>query len=158
HGAALHRAAVDHDRAGAALAGVAAHVRAGQPQLLAQHLDEERARFDVHVGAPAVDLQGNRDHVTSMDALRGRAWRATVARREQAPAAPPFTTPQWQPADERGPTPPRASRACLFRAGRDGSMQAELLELVEADLRCGEDVDRRLARRLEVRAQVLLAA
>ncbi len=35
HRAALHRLAVDQDRAGAALARVAADVRAGQPQVVA---------------------------------------------------------------------------------------------------------------------------
>ena len=47
HGARLHRAAVDMDDAGAALAGVAADMGAGQPQMLAQELDQQRARIDV---------------------------------------------------------------------------------------------------------------
>jgi hypothetical protein len=41
HVAGLHRAAVQVDGAGAALGGVAAHVRAGEAQLLAQELDEK---------------------------------------------------------------------------------------------------------------------
>ena len=40
------RAVEMHD-AGAALAGVAADVRAGEPQVLAQELHQQRARIDV---------------------------------------------------------------------------------------------------------------
>ena len=52
HVARLHRAAVDVDGARAALAGVAADVRAGEPQVVAQELDEQRARVDVGVDRP----------------------------------------------------------------------------------------------------------
>ena len=45
--AGLRAAAVDEDGAGAALAGVAADVRAGQAQLLAQEVDEQHAGLDV---------------------------------------------------------------------------------------------------------------
>ena len=47
HRARLDRPAVDVDGAGAALAGVAADVRAGEPELLAQRLDEQRAPLDL---------------------------------------------------------------------------------------------------------------
>ena len=46
HRARLHRAAVQVHGAGAALRGVAADVRAGQLQLLADQLDQQRARVD----------------------------------------------------------------------------------------------------------------
>ena len=47
HGAGLDRLAVDMHDAGAALAGVAADMGAGQAQLLAQELDQQRARLDL---------------------------------------------------------------------------------------------------------------
>src|SRR5918996_3555417 len=47
HGAALHRFAIDVDHAGAALAGVAADVGAGQIELLAYKLDQEGTRLDL---------------------------------------------------------------------------------------------------------------
>src|SRR4029078_12475213 len=45
--ARLYRLAGDMDYAGAALRGVAAHMRSGEPQLLAQELHQKGARFDV---------------------------------------------------------------------------------------------------------------
>ena len=45
--AGLDRDAVEQDRAGAAVRRVAADVRAGQPQVLAQEMDEEEARLDL---------------------------------------------------------------------------------------------------------------
>jgi len=47
HRARLDGAAVDVDRAAAALARIAPDVRAGQLQLVAQHIDEQRAVFHV---------------------------------------------------------------------------------------------------------------
>ena len=47
HGAGLHRLAVDQDDAGAAVAGVAAPVRAGEAERLAQEVHEQQPRFDV---------------------------------------------------------------------------------------------------------------
>ena len=55
----LHRPAVDVHRARAALAGVAADVRAGQSELLAQELDEQRPRIDGPADRLAVDGEGN---------------------------------------------------------------------------------------------------
>ena len=43
----LTRLAVDMHDAGAALGGVAADMGAGQPQILAQELDQQRARLDI---------------------------------------------------------------------------------------------------------------
>ena len=45
--AALHRLAVQVDRAGAAVAGVAADVRAGQLEVVAEEVDEQPPRVDV---------------------------------------------------------------------------------------------------------------
>ena len=62
HGAGLHRDAVDMHDAGAALAGVAADMGAGQPQLLAQQFDQQGAAFDLHRVLLAVYRQGDLRH------------------------------------------------------------------------------------------------
>ena len=59
HGARLHGLAVDVHRAGAAGRGVAADVRAGQPESIAEELDEQQARLDVLLDAPAVHRQAD---------------------------------------------------------------------------------------------------
>ena len=46
----------------AALAGVAAHMRAGQTQLLAQHLDEQRTAFDFDAVTLAIHRQVDLRH------------------------------------------------------------------------------------------------
>ncbi len=56
HGAGLDRAAIDVDHAGAALAGVAADMGAGEAEMLAQELDQQRARLDLARHRLAVDL------------------------------------------------------------------------------------------------------
>jgi hypothetical protein len=61
HRAGLHRLAVHVHGAGAALRGVAAHVRAGETQVLAEVGDEERARLDLPGDSLAVDLHGYPD-------------------------------------------------------------------------------------------------
>src|SRR5262249_38299577 len=66
HLAALHPLPVDHHHAGAALAGVAADVGPGEPEVLAQELHEERAWLDVDGPGLTVDLQGDRGHETSV--------------------------------------------------------------------------------------------
>src|SRR2546427_11631526 len=55
HRARLHRAAVEEHRAGAAVGGIAADVRAGHPEVLAEEMDKERARLDVDVVRRSVD-------------------------------------------------------------------------------------------------------
>ena len=45
--ARLDRVAIDQHRAGAALTGVAADVRAGQAEVIADEIDQQRARIDV---------------------------------------------------------------------------------------------------------------
>ena len=62
HGAGLDRLAVDMDDAAAALRGVAADMGAGQPQDLAQELDQQRARLDGGVDGFAVHRQRNGRH------------------------------------------------------------------------------------------------
>ena len=50
------------DRTAAALAGVAADMGAGQPQVLAQELDEQRAPLDLAADRFAVHRHGNDGH------------------------------------------------------------------------------------------------
>ena len=60
--ARLRAAAVDEHRAGAALAGVAADVRAGEVQLLAQEVHEQHPRLDVGFPHLAVHRHRNSGH------------------------------------------------------------------------------------------------
>ena len=55
HRAGLDRPPVDVDGAGAALAGVAADVRPGQVEVLAQRLDQEASRLDVQLAGRPID-------------------------------------------------------------------------------------------------------
>ena len=57
--ARFHGATVDVHGAGAALPGVAADVGAGQPQVLAQKLHQQRARIKRGADGFAVDGQGD---------------------------------------------------------------------------------------------------
>ena len=50
------------DGAGAALRRVAADVRAGQPETLTQHMDQELARLQVELVSPAVDDERDTSH------------------------------------------------------------------------------------------------
>ena len=62
HRAALHGAAVDEHRARAALARVAADVRARQPEPVAERVDEQRAPVDVERARLAVDRERDVRH------------------------------------------------------------------------------------------------
>ena len=55
HGARLHRDAIDQHQAGAALRGVAADMGAGEAQVVAQELDQQRAVLDIGRDRLAVD-------------------------------------------------------------------------------------------------------
>ena len=80
HRARLHGPAVDVDGAGAALAGVAADVRAGQVEILAERLDEEPSGLDVELPVLAVDLERDvqlahrGDLLSPVDNGGGDAW------------------------------------------------------------------------------------
>ena len=63
-GAGLDRLAVDMNRAGAALGGVAAHMGAREAQVLAQIFDEKRAGFDGNARGLAVHRHGYLGHVS----------------------------------------------------------------------------------------------
>src|SRR2546426_5168853 len=66
-GAGLHGLAIEQHRAGAAVGGVAADVRAGQAQVLAEQVDEKQSRLDLHAVRSAVDGQ--------LDVMRGHGYR-----------------------------------------------------------------------------------
>ena len=82
--ARLRAAAVDEHRARAALARVAADVRAGQVELFAQEVHEQRARLDVRLAHLAVD--GDRDLRHGSPFTRNEEAEWTVSSR--LPAAP----------------------------------------------------------------------
>ena len=63
--ATLDRLTVDVHHAGAALAGVAPHMGAGQIEVLAKELDQERARLDLSRHRLAVHRHGNAGHSVS---------------------------------------------------------------------------------------------
>jgi hypothetical protein len=65
HGAGFHRLAIHMHDAGAALAGVATHMRAGQANLVAQQLDQQGAFLDSNRLTLAVNRQCHLRHVSS---------------------------------------------------------------------------------------------
>src|SRR5690349_8219853 len=83
HRARLHRAAVHVHRARAALRGVAADVRAGEPELLADELHEQRARIHAAGHGLAVDRQRNGNvHGVSFGPYEWNRHRAERAARD----------------------------------------------------------------------------
>ena len=62
HSAGLHRLAVHEHGAGAARGRVAADVRPGQSETVAQHVDEELTRLQVELVADAVDSKRDASH------------------------------------------------------------------------------------------------
>jgi hypothetical protein len=73
HGAGFHGAAVDMHDAGAALAGVAADVGAGQAKFFAQELNEQSAALDLCRGALAVHRHFHGRHLSLPEFKRLRA-------------------------------------------------------------------------------------
>ena len=57
HGAGFHRTAINVHRAGAALAGVTAHMGAGEHQVLSQRMDKQGIGRDVNTGSAPVDRE-----------------------------------------------------------------------------------------------------
>ena len=98
-GAGLHRLPVHEDGAGAALRGVAADVRPGQPQPVAQQVAEEEARLHFVFGGLAVD--GDADavvHARTPPARRsGRTPALPAARPASVPVAPAPAQPAPRP-------------------------------------------------------------
>jgi hypothetical protein len=62
HSAGLHRLAVHEHGAGSARGRVAADVRPGQSETVAQHVDEELTRLQVELVANAVDSKRDASH------------------------------------------------------------------------------------------------
>ena len=108
HRARLHGAAVEMDGAGAALAGVAADVRAGQVEVLAQGLDEQPSRLDVELPGRPVDRQ--------LDVL-AHGWTSSgyVSRGVESARAPPGAHPG--PAPTSGTRSTRAAMVAPWRHG-----------------------------------------
>ena len=67
HQATAHDRAVDAHRAGAAHAVLAAHVAAGELQLLAQEIDQVLSRLDLGVDALAVDRESYANAIGHVD-------------------------------------------------------------------------------------------
>jgi hypothetical protein len=90
HGAGLHRAAVQVDGAGAAVAGLAADMRAGETDLLAQEMDQQGARLHQSFDLAAVEGDGDlglRHLLFSLPAQpAARSWARWMARRSMTPA------------------------------------------------------------------------
>ena len=78
--AALDRLAVEVDGAGAAVAGVAADVRSGQLELVADEVDEQAPRIDVALVDVAVDLDRDRHARRRLHAHRPRSCACATAR------------------------------------------------------------------------------
>ena len=93
HGATLHRLAVEIDRAGAAMGGVAADMGAGQIQVLADKVDQHRARLDQSLDLAAVDGQFHLGFCHGFDFLDfgpgQRAARVNARRKARATMTPP---------------------------------------------------------------------
>ena len=68
------------DDAGAALRGVAADMGAGQPQILAQQLHQQRARIDVGGDGFAVHREGNGCHMRLLGFPKKRCLRTARGR------------------------------------------------------------------------------
>ena len=77
-GARLHRFAVDQHHAGAAVAGVAPPVGAGQAERLAQEVHEQQPRFDVAGDLGPVDGHGDLHRSASSGRRRGWAARSSA--------------------------------------------------------------------------------
>ena len=71
--ARLHRLAVHEHGARAARGGVAAHVRPGEPELLAEHVDQKFTRLDLELMAYAVGDQRDSSHRLSFPSQVPRA-------------------------------------------------------------------------------------
>ena len=75
-GAGFDRLAVEMHDTGAALAGIASDMGAGQPQILAQELHKERAGVDIAGYGITVHDQGNFGHQHSLSSALPRCTKA----------------------------------------------------------------------------------
>src|SRR5439155_24557168 len=86
HRARLDRLAVEQDRARAARRGVAADVRARQPELLAEEVDEELPRLDLRLVQRAVDRDPDGPQWASIRLNRRPTARSSALRPSLRPA------------------------------------------------------------------------
>ena len=89
HRATLDRLAVEQHHAGAAVAGVAAPVRAGQAQVVAQEPDQQVPRLDLPGPLLAVDLDGDPHRHASVPAAAAAADALAAARRSARTVSSP---------------------------------------------------------------------
>ena len=73
HQAGAHGCAVDENRAGAAHAVLAAHMGAGQPQMMAQAIRQREPRLDVDLDLSTVDAKFHRHGRVTAEVVRPRA-------------------------------------------------------------------------------------
>src|SRR5215470_20343126 len=73
HQAAAHGLAVEEHSAGAANSMLAADMRAGEPQLMAQAIGERQARFDCNLDLTPIDPEANLHAFCSAAILRARS-------------------------------------------------------------------------------------
>src|SRR5690349_9724531 len=91
HRARLHRLAVEVHGAGAAVAGVAAHVGPGHAEILADEVHEQKARFDFGLAHRAVD--GHADLVHRHGQFPPARWTALRSARPVRTRAISFLYP-----------------------------------------------------------------
>ena len=159
-----------HD-AGAALRGVAADMRAGEPQVLAQQLHQKRARVDIGGDGLTVHRQGNGCHGAPPRKIAAK--RLEFTRRSGKPAVPKVEIgailPTFGPWNENNSEPEpyrwsrefrRQCRRTTRRAPRSSSglaadARGEFQEEIVGDL-LGGAVDQALAELGELAADLRL--
>ena len=115
--AALHERAVDDHRAGAAVAGVAADVAAGQVEVVANEMDEQLPRLDLALVGRAVDR--DRDRPGGRDRAQSQLLAWLTARTAR-------TSARWLRYSLEACTSEGGSRFAARTASRTASASAEL--------------------------------
>src|SRR5919197_53416 len=109
HGARLHCAPVEMDRAGAADRRVAADLRPSEPEVVAEEVDEQRPRLDLRLVPDAVDGERYRYHPVLL---------SDECRLERAQAAGTAGREVLELRGIHGLRPPSAARSMLSRPYR----------------------------------------
>ena len=102
--AGLHGLAVDMDHAGAALAGVAADMCAGQTKLVPQELDQQRAAFDFAAHRLPVHFHRNSRHRPLLPYRPGRNRSCPVNDRRFSVFPGDLSSPRAYSTDNPGPS------------------------------------------------------
>src|SRR5260370_15076975 len=95
-GGRFPRRAVEQDGARAALAGVAAHVRAGESEHVAEEMDEKQSGLDLLGLALSVDAEGDGGQESSL------SWGAPRRGLRRSGGGNPLTPRQWAVNTRRG--------------------------------------------------------